>query len=75
MNQEANEHDDGSVWKFSRADQSWVVKGGTGGRDDSEGEVLSETQILVTSEEPQGETDKKWGDAAVSVGLGKVEDK
>ena len=75
MNQEANEHDDGSVWKFSRADQSWVVKGGTGGRDDSEGEVLSETQILqVTSEEPQGETDQEWGEAAVSVCLGKVED-
>ena len=75
MNQEANDHDDGSVWKFSRADQIWMVNGGTGGRDDSEGEVLSETQILVTSEEPQGETGQERGETAVSVCLGKVEDK
>ena len=59
MNQKANDHDDSSVWKFSRADQSWMVKGGTGGRDDTEGEVLSETQILVTSEQPQDETEQQ----------------
>ena len=50
MNQEANDHDDGSVWKFPRAEESWVVGGGAGGGDDSEREMLCETQILVTSE-------------------------
>ena len=40
MKEEANDDDDGSVRKFSRAEQTRVVTGGTGGRDDSEGEVL-----------------------------------
>ena len=59
MNQEANDHDDGSVWKFPRAEESWVVGGGTGGGDDSEREMLCETQIFVTSEQSQDETEQK----------------
>ena len=59
MKQEANDHDDGSVRQFSRADKSRVGEGGAGGGDEPEGEVLSETQILVTSQQPQGETDQE----------------
>ena len=40
MSQEANDHDDSSVGKFSGAEESWVVRGGTGGCEDSEGEML-----------------------------------
>ena len=40
-------------------EDSWVVRGGTGGSEDSEGEVLRQTKVLVASEEPQGETEQK----------------
>ena len=59
MKEEANDDDDGSVRKFSRAEQTRVMTGGTGGRDDSEGEVLRETQVLVSSQESQGQTEQK----------------
>ena len=40
MSQEANDHDDSSEGKFSRAEESWMLRGGTGGSENSEGEVL-----------------------------------
>ena len=70
VSQEANDHDDGSVWEFSRAKE---VGGWTRCCDESEREELCETQILVTSEQPQDETEQEGGGTAVSVGLGQVE--
>ena len=50
-----------------------MVGGWTRCCDESEREVLCETQKLVTSEQPQDETEQEGGGTAVSVGLGQVE--
>ena len=74
MKQQAYHHDDRSEGKFSRAGEVRVVSCWTGASHHSKGELLRDSEVFVSDENPQDQTDYKCGGAAVCVCLGEVED-
>ena len=73
MSRQADQHDDAPVRHLGRAHQLRVVNCRAGRRDDPQREVLSHSQELVTSQQPQDEAENEGGEAAVRVGLGEIQ--
>ena len=73
MSQEASQHDDRPVGKFSGAEKVRVVVSRARCCHHSQRQMLSQSQELVTAEDPENQTEEEGGEAAVGVGLRKVE--
>ena len=73
MSEETDQHDDRPVGEFSGAEEVWVVDCGAWSCEDSQRQVLSQSQEFVTKEDPEDQAEEEGDEAAVGVGLGKVE--